>query len=302
VGSWVHPLDAAMARAALATAATLLTHWTSLMSELPLRIASVNVCKQNERTHALLQTSDYDILLLQEPWYYTIGTLHSDTDPAGTDILGTVRHSLWTCFTPLTPHPESDVCKVSAYVKSSLLSDTSLLIRPCYDLAPSSLSCLVLDLLFPDETLRLVTYYHHVPEGPGHGLTNLLAWLPDNDIATVLCRDFNTHSPSWSLPHATTSPWAAALEDWFEATGLTLASCPRVPTWHGLHGQSDSVLDLVLVNTLADSLGSLSRPSTSFLESLGSDHALISMTWTMASALPLVPDDHPPSFAVDDEL
>jgi hypothetical protein len=261
----------------------------------------VNVRRQNEWTHALLQTASYDILLLQEPWFYTIGTHRSDTDPFGSDILGTVSHPHWTCFTPHTPNPLTDVCKVSAYIRTSLLS-TSLLVHPCYDLAPSSLTCLILDIILPSETLSLVTYYHLILDGPGHGLTNLLGWSPDDNILTVLCGDLNTHSLSWSLPHATTSPWAATLEDWFEAAGFTLTSCLQIPTWHGTSDQADSVLDLVLVNAFADTSGALSCLSTSFVESLGSNHALIHFTWSLTASLPTEGPPRPPSFTVDNNL
>jgi hypothetical protein len=93
--------------------------------------------------------------------------------------------------------------------------------------------------------------YHLIPDGLGHGLANLLSWTPDNDIVMVVFGDFNTYCLSWSLTSTTMSPWAATLKDWFKSTGLTLAFCPHIPTWHSSGNQWDSVLDLVLANALA---------------------------------------------------
>jgi hypothetical protein len=53
------------------------------MSEHPIRIKSVNVHRNNDRMHGILQTDDdlFDILLIQEPWFDRVATLY---DPMST--------------------------------------------------------------------------------------------------------------------------------------------------------------------------------------------------------------------------
>jgi hypothetical protein len=62
------------------------------MAPRPFRIASVNVQRGNERSHALLHSTDVDFLLLQEPWYGTIGTSHSDVTAEGSAAKGFACH------------------------------------------------------------------------------------------------------------------------------------------------------------------------------------------------------------------
>jgi hypothetical protein len=58
----------------------------------PLNVLQLNVARSNVRMHAILNTLiDFDILLLQEPWYGRIGVARSSTDAQGLDIKGTYR-------------------------------------------------------------------------------------------------------------------------------------------------------------------------------------------------------------------
>jgi len=55
----------------------------------PLFIASVNMCKRNAATHALLNSANNThLLLIQEPWFDAIGTARKDTAQKGIDVLG----------------------------------------------------------------------------------------------------------------------------------------------------------------------------------------------------------------------
>jgi hypothetical protein len=262
------------------------------------RIASVNIHKQNERIHMLLQCSPFDILLIQEPWWYDIGISHSDTDPASTTWQGTVCHPLWTDFLPhiLT---EDTTCKSVIYV--CLLLVASALPHNCLDLPPASPSCIILDLTFPDRALCLVNLYHNVPDA-GHGLASLLCWSVDDNIPTAVFGDFNTHTLAWLMPYTTTSPWAATLEDWVDASGLHLLLPPQVPTWHSPDGTCLSVLDLFLMNNLVLVGEPFSLPSVSFEDLLGSDHALVSTIWSPPWSLSPLPHLCVPTFTINDNL
>jgi hypothetical protein len=84
------------------------------MSLPSLKVMSVNVHRNNNRIHALLQKNDdFHILLIQEPWFGTIATLRSDSNPTGEAQLGAPANSMWDLHTPR--YAPTDTCKVVAY-------------------------------------------------------------------------------------------------------------------------------------------------------------------------------------------
>jgi hypothetical protein len=69
--------------------------------------------------HALLQQHDnIDILLIQEPWFYTVATICSDTDPEGTQQKGVPLNDKWVAHLP--QHTQTNTCKVATYVTKTL--------------------------------------------------------------------------------------------------------------------------------------------------------------------------------------
>ena len=84
----------------------------------PLKVISVNVHRSNDRTHALLQSSDADLLLIQEPWFRTVATLCSDTDPAGIAQTGAPLNNMWETLTPNLP--PNTTCKAIGYARKVL--------------------------------------------------------------------------------------------------------------------------------------------------------------------------------------
>jgi len=268
------------------------------MSEQPIHIVSVNAHCSTAQVQGLLQCSSFDIILLQELWVGTINVQRSDSDPSRTDITGTTFNNMWESFLPA--HSPDEVCKVAAYVRCDLAK--WLLIRNCLALPISGPTCLVLDIASDDEAIRLINFYHCVPP-KGHNLHSLLAFECDEAIPTVLCGDFNTHSRLWSLPSTTSSPWAIPLEEWFDANDFGLISPPHTVTWISDHDdQASSVLDLVLLNDTRMISGQLSTASISFADSLGSDHAAMSWTWTPISAIPSFTTELLPGFVIDNDL
>ena len=83
-----------------------------------IKILAVNMHHSNIATHSLLQTSNADILLIQEPWYGHVQVMWSDSDPSGDMVNGVAHNPCWESFLP--PHSSSDTCKVSAYVRTGL--------------------------------------------------------------------------------------------------------------------------------------------------------------------------------------
>jgi hypothetical protein len=270
----------------------------NLMSEHALSIGSVNVRRRSVVQHGLLQSSSFDILLIQEPWFGCINTQRSDADPDGVEVRGTTANNMWECFLP--PFRSDETCKVAVYVRAELARKAFV---RCRDDLLSSLSAMILDIFFEEDSLRLLNVYHHVPsEGGGHNLSHILSLELDPVVPTLVAGDFNTHGAGWSLPGATASSWAQALDDWFEDNELSLWNPSGVATWLGREDQRPSVLDLVLLNSPALMSGLFSDASVSFEESLGSDHAAMVVFWTPSHTLPSTPPSPLPGFAVEDDM
>ena len=86
------------------------------------------------------------------------------------------------------------------------------------------------------------------------------------------------------------SSWASPLEDWFEESDLSLVIPTGLAMRRGKARQCDSIIDLALLNDSALCTSSFSPISISFLDSLGSDHAALSITWSsLFEPLPYVP-------------
>ena len=62
--------------------------------------------------------SEFEIILIQEPWFDVIATLCSNTDPAGISQLGIAMHLEWDAHLP--KHHPGQICKAIAYTKKSL--------------------------------------------------------------------------------------------------------------------------------------------------------------------------------------
>src|SRR6266581_27614 len=267
------------------------------MRDTPIRIMSVNMRRRSAITHALLQNSTADILLIQEPWYGKVQIARSDSSPEGIEVRGATHNNQWECFLPaLKP---GDTCRVATYVLSSLSASISIfnqLTHPC-----ASSCSIITDLIFPTETLRLVNVYHQVPER-GHALHHLLSNHFDDTVPTLIMGDFNTHSVRWSLPSATISSWARDLEDWFSDQGLNVINTPRVATWQGRDDQHPSVLDFALLNDVALFNDQFSSLTVSFTDSLGSDHAALNTSWIPVTAIPPTSPSPLPGFKILDEL
>jgi hypothetical protein len=199
------------------------------MSLQHIKVKSVNVRRDNKRIHALLNDdTDTHIFLIQEPWYGTVATLRSDTDPTSKAQLGPTINPAWDVHLPkLAP---GEACKALAYTRRSLLQSHVVHNDVTHPLANTC--SLVLDIKDDNDTiLKVVNTYHSQP-ATGHNLQYLLQHELDPLTPTLLIGDFNTHSPRWSLPDHTPSPWAHDFENWLDDNGLADINPPGIPTWH----------------------------------------------------------------------
>ncbi len=80
--------------------------------------------------------------------------------------------------------------------------------------------------------LWIINIYHAINKHH-HSLQHLFDHCLDDLTPTLLIRDFNTHSPRWSMPGKHPDPWADAFGDWMDENRLTLQNPDFTPTWAG---------------------------------------------------------------------
>ena len=272
------------------------------MTAQPLQIVSVNINRQSALLHTLLQTSDADILLVQEPWHGTVHTERSDTDPAGTAVLGSTANNRWQLYYP--KHEPTDRCLVATYIRIQLDKSIAVVNHLSHPIA--SPSSMILDIIIGNETLRLINAYHQIPrDEPGHhAIPHILTSELDQSIPTLFMGDLNTHSIYWSLPHSRQSPWADELVEWFDEQGLHLQNPEGVPTWRSARdddSQRPSIIDLALINPAAIFSDQFSDLSISFSNSLSSDHASLSIYWFLEVSIAIRPREVLTGYAIEDE-
>lgn len=66
-----------------------------------IKLLWVNARRSNVRLHAILNSNkEADLIMAQEPWFDTVSTTRSDSNPEGVEVLGTVANPLWETFLP----------------------------------------------------------------------------------------------------------------------------------------------------------------------------------------------------------
>jgi hypothetical protein len=129
----------------------------------PLTIALVNMRKRNAVTHALLNSAkDTHLLLIQEPWFDTIGTARKDTARQGIDVLGGVAAPGWEILYPGLL--EGQRPRVMAYARKRSQDDQE---TPPFTIVPrndiANHPCLqILDIIFDEEQWRVINVYHDI--------------------------------------------------------------------------------------------------------------------------------------------
>ena len=275
-----------------------------------IRLLWLNAQRSNARLHAILNSNKKaDIILTQEPWFNTINTARSDSNPLGIDVLGTVANPLWEILYPKIQPGQR--CKVVAFRRraSNFFSVTNRI-----DLA-SNYHTMTLDIHTDHETFRIYNIYHDActadreddeqtiqtsRETRQRSLNNITSIDLDPRIPTIMGGDFNTHSRTWSPHGIRQSPWALDLEEWAVSQTLDLMNPPGVPTRHGDRRQRDSTLDLIWRNEAAVLDDSFQNLDIDFASSLGSDHAAIWVTYHLTHAPQEAPPDTRPPYIIQE--
>lgn len=244
------------------------------MLDTPINVASVNMRKRNVITHALLNSSPVDqVILIQELWYNKIGTTWKDDAKDGIDALGGVSSPGWEIhYLAIT---ENKKAKVMAYTRKcsweginspAIFTATSRLdicAHPCV---------MVLDLTFDMTTWRLINFYNDVNDRSA--LNTLLSLSLDPLVPTPVTGDFNTHSHTWSPEGIIALSWAERVEEWAVSNLLVLANEPGVITRRGMNHEHSSTIDLTWYNDAAIEDTVFSNWMLDWEGSLGSDHTL----------------------------
>ena len=244
------------------------------MLDTPVNIASVNMCRRNAVTHALLHSSPVDqVILIQEPWFNRIGTTRKDDEKEGVDVLGGVNSPGWEIHYPSIDGGKR--AKVMAYTRKRSWEGIN---SPAFFTASSRLDLcthpcvMILELSFDRATWRIINFYNDVNDHSA--LDALLSLDLDPLIPTLVTGDFNTHSRSWSPENITPSPWAERVEEWAVSNLLVLANEPGKITRRGVGHQRSSTIDLTWYNDAAVEDATFSNWVLDWEGSLGSDHAL----------------------------
>ncbi len=160
----------------------------------------------------LQKDSNVQILLLQEPWFGTVATTRSDTDPKGHAQRGPPANPTWEMFLPQLTY--ADTCKAMAYVHKDLVDNHTVVHHPNHPL--TTLHSVILDI-FKDPTLddmpslQVVNVYY--PPAQDHTLGLIFHHHINNTTLTLLIGNFNTHTPQWLMAGKTLSWWAMAFLD-----------------------------------------------------------------------------------------
>ena len=223
----------------------------------------------------MLQTNDtnYDIILIQEPWFGNVATLRSDTDPDGNTQLDFTANNKWTTLSP--PQSPNSSPKVCAYINRRTINQTRIInhIPPAPLISPNSMVIDILSTADRDRIdLRIVNVYHDKP-GSGHALGHIFSHALDDATPTLFMGDFNSHSSRWSLPHSPHSSWAPAFHEWMDSNGLEILNPTNEHTWKQ-KGKRPSIIDLALANEAARYFTNLSALTVSWESSI-SDHAAL---------------------------
>jgi hypothetical protein len=269
------------------------------MSLQQITVKSVNVHRDNTRIHTMLhEDTEVHILLIQEPWFNTIATLRSDTDPLGTEQRGAPINNMWDLHLPT--HNPSDTCKAITYTCKSCLPSANLSNVTTHPLANPN--TVILDIKDDHNiTMWVINFYHAVPRMEHHAL-HFLSYELCALTPTIMIGDFNTHSLCWSMPRSTPSCWATRLENWVDDNGLLLLNPAQEPTWFGSKPTDHpSVLDLAFANECTMFNAQLSDIQISHEESLGSDHATLTFHIYPLDSLALIPPLAPTGYRVDEE-
>jgi len=251
----------------------------------PLNVLQLNVARSNVRMHAILNTlTDFDVLLLQEPWYGRIGVARSSTDAQGQDIKGTVANPAWELF---IPEPTTDgPPRVVTFIRKGI---HALETRPRPDIVGTK-DILAINIIYGGFTCVIINVYNAGSGRDADSVNRICNTNLDPLVPTAIAGDFNLHHSEWALEQHTgrpTSTAATEFVEWMVSNSFAVANSRTIPTRRGRTNQADSIIDLSLFNYAATDEHIFRSWNCSEELSFDSDHN--GVTWTI----------HPPGELTD---
>jgi hypothetical protein len=244
----------------------------------PIRIAQLNVQRKKQVMVQLLNecTTDFDILLIQEPAWGFIGR---DPD-TGSDVSNTVALRGWNTILPTSstsntsPRP-----RTLTYYKPR--EDITVTPRP--DILEDRDGQALNVTQGHHQTVSLINIYNDTPRRD----LSLLSCLQNTDFSfpanpTMITGDFNLHHPSWSRedrdPEPENNP-ADTTARWLARHGFSLLNTRGEITHLARHdGERPSVIDLSFINGPARMTDAIKDWSINPSFALDSDHNAITFT------------------------
>ena len=244
----------------------------------PICIAQLNVQRKKNVMVQLLNecTTDYDIILIQEPAWGFIGR---DPD-TGSDVFGSVALRGWNTILPLSstsgtsPRP-----RTLTYYKPR--GDITVTPRP--DILEDR-DAQILDVTQGNHpTTTLINIYNDSPKGD----RSLLARLQNADFPfpanpTIITGDFNLHHPTWSREDRILEPDSNQADNtarWLARRGFSLLNTRGEITHLARHeGERPSVIDLSFSNEPARASNAIKDWTINPSFALDSDHNAITFT------------------------
>ncbi|KAH7314022.1 Endonuclease/exonuclease/phosphatase [Rhizoctonia solani] len=198
----------------------------------------LNVARSNSRVQALLNTlSNFDICVLQEPWWGRIGSERSVSDVAP-PIFGIVANPAWELFVPSALDP--GITGLSACLRPDIISSPDIL---------------AVSIDFIGTSILILNVYN---AGSGDFNLHHPAWA----LSSSSLRPSSSSSES--------------LLEWIVSNDFTVANDLSIATRRGQSNQSDSIIDLTLFDHDAVCDDIFRSWECSEHLSFGSDHNAIS--------------------------
>src|SRR5579872_5327068 len=225
------------------------------------RMLSLNCHKANYIGHCLLNTlvTDYDLILLQEPWFGKIGRARRDDSASGNPVFGTVSHPDWVCALPCSIDPENPP-RVVAYINKKAIN--GIVTRD--DISHRDLMCLEVN-----DTLVFNVY-----NDEQNSAVNKLYNTQFDASKVIITGDFNLHHPMWAGDMKPKTEKSEELTNWMSDLGFALINQQGIPTFHR-GTENPSVLDLTWVS--AEILSRIHDWTIHDGLDFGSDH--LPITW-----------------------
>ena len=205
-----------------------------------LRLLCQNVNRSAVVTHTLLETKaeEYDIILLQEPYWGYLRNIPSSVSRTGEEYRGTQAHPHWILVERGGP------TRVATYINKRL---APLQPKLCSHLVDHP-DILLISIPEGPRTLHILNVYN---DSECSALKYLCEHMPTLPAIDAMLGDFNLHSEIWDPLLRRNDRAVVELQDLTDGLGLILLNTEGIPT-HVPHSRdsvrTSTVIDLIFVS------------------------------------------------------